>query len=245
MIALAGDVPYGTASGVYRARPATVFYFPAGEPHQVGYSRCGPAFRHLWLGVLQDHFTLWLCARQRGGEPRFVKIPYVGHEAETGIDFDRHLFALCRAEKEADALLRRSRLLWAIAALIFAAVEKSSGLRTAETGADFQRRVIAAAQKHVQETAGKGVSLKTLARFAGYSKFHFLRLFKKYTGQTLKEYIAICRWRRAQDLLAAGKRQVEIAAALGFSGPQAYCRWRRKFARTLLPARSRLASTRD
>ncbi|MBA2479933.1 MAG: helix-turn-helix transcriptional regulator, partial [Planctomycetes bacterium] len=86
-------------------------------------------------------------------------------------------------------------------------------------------QAIEAIKRHIAQTAGNGVTLDQLARIAGFSKFHFLRVFKKHTGTTVHAYVNECRLQRVAELRAAGLTQKDIGARLGFSCPAAFSRW--------------------
>jgi AraC family transcriptional regulator of adaptative response/methylated-DNA-[protein]-cysteine methyltransferase len=58
--------------------------------------------------------------------------------------------------------------------------------------------------------------LETLADRAGYSRFHFLRMFRAHTGLTPRRYAEGVRARRLQAALAAGERVVDAVAGAGF-----------------------------
>ena len=54
---------------------------------------------------------------------------------------------------------------------------------------------------HVRENLNEDLSLDTLARVAGFSPFHFHRLFKSITGETINEMVIRLRLERAAALL--------------------------------------------
>jgi len=145
-----------------------------------------------------------------------VRTLCLGTQGEAGISFERAFHALAPRPDRPPALLR-ARLLSAISAVVCAAVDKGYAAGDAEAPERFQARIIATIQRHLQETAGKGASLDSLCRAAGYSKFHFLRLFQRHTGETVKQYINGCRLRKVRELRAARRPQKEIAAALFIS----------------------------
>lgn len=43
--------------------------------------------------------------------------------------------------------------------------------------------------KYIDEHLKENISLKQISDIAGYSEFHFSRMFKKSTGSTLQAYI--------------------------------------------------------
>ena len=62
------------------------------------------------------------------------------------------------------------------------------------------------------------LSLDTLAAIAGYSKFHFSRLFKKYNNMSCIQYINCKRIKMAEQLLCDPEISVtDIAMRSGFS----------------------------
>ena len=62
------------------------------------------------------------------------------------------------------------------------------------------------------------LSLEFVAQQAGYSRFHFLRAFRKAYGETPRAYLTRRRIERARDLLRSANLTVtEISHMVGFS----------------------------
>ena len=59
-------------------------------------------------------------------------------------------------------------------------------------------------------------SLDTLAKRSGYSRFHFLRMFRDHTGLTPRSYAEGVRARRLHAALADGSRVIDAVAEAGF-----------------------------
>ena len=59
-------------------------------------------------------------------------------------------------------------------------------------------------------------SLETLADRSGYSRFHFLRMFRDHTGLTPRSYAEGVRARRLQASLVAGTRVADAVAEAGY-----------------------------
>ncbi|MFA4945709.1 MAG: AraC family transcriptional regulator [Lentisphaeria bacterium] len=73
--------------------------------------------------------------------------------------------------------------------------------------------------------ADDGANLDELARRAGYSKFHFCRLFKRETGLPPWQYLTARKLDRAKELLLGTRRSIkEIAHELGFAHPDYFAR---------------------
>jgi AraC family transcriptional regulator of adaptative response/methylated-DNA-[protein]-cysteine methyltransferase len=66
------------------------------------------------------------------------------------------------------------------------------------------------------EAAETMPSLEALAKRAGYSRFHFLRMFRDLTGVTPRGYAEGVRARRLQSALAGGARVADAVAEAGF-----------------------------
>ena len=81
--------------------------------------------------------------------------------------------------------------------------------------AALARAVVAAASADI-EAAEAIPALDTLAARAGFSKYHFLRLFRAHTGLTPRRYAEGVRARRLQAALAAGTRVADAVAGSGF-----------------------------
>lgn len=79
-------------------------------------------------------------------------------------------------------------------------------------------RKLARVKDFVESALDQDITLESLAREAGYSRAHFLRMFHKSTGTTPHQYVMQRRVARAEQLLTASPLGVaEIAAACGFS----------------------------
>lgn len=78
----------------------------------------------------------------------------------------------------------------------------------------------------IQTNLDQPLSLQTLAEVAGFSPFHFHRLFKSLMGETLSDYVQRTRLERAANLLIYHPHRsvLEIALACGFSGAAVFSR---------------------
>jgi AraC family transcriptional regulator len=86
----------------------------------------------------------------------------------------------------------------------------------AEAGARDRRRAVEAAL-WIDERSDSQIDLEAMAREAGLSAFHFLRLFANVVGATPHQYLVRSRLRRAAWLLADDSRSItDIAYDVGF-----------------------------
>jgi AraC family transcriptional regulator len=79
---------------------------------------------------------------------------------------------------------------------------------------------------HIEAHLGDELTVQSLAQVAGFSPFHFHRVFSAVTGETLGQLIARLRVERAAtELLAHPSRTVtDIAVSTGFANPSAFSR---------------------
>ena len=81
--------------------------------------------------------------------------------------------------------------------------------------------------------ADAALALDTLAAGAGWSAFHYLRVFNAVLGVTPHQYLVRCRLRRAAALLADGDRSItDIALDAGFADLSNFVRSFRRAAGT-------------
>ena len=75
------------------------------------------------------------------------------------------------------------------------------------------------------------LDIDTVARRAGYSKWHLQRIFKEHTGQPLGEYIRAKKLQKSIERLAHSNEPIlNVAIALGFDSQQSFNRsFKRQF----------------
>ena len=78
---------------------------------------------------------------------------------------------------------------------------------------------------YIDENLSSDLSLDTLSKIAFFSPFHFHRIFKHITGETLNEYVIRRRIEKAAlDLLHKNDTTTEIAHTYGFSDISSFSR---------------------
>jgi len=83
----------------------------------------------------------------------------------------------------------------------------------------------------MHEPGAGAINLTQLAELAGVSRFHFVRMFRRSTGETPMAYLERTRLERAQQMILAGKQTLaQIAAAVGYADQAHFTRrFRRHF----------------
>lgn len=84
--------------------------------------------------------------------------------------------------------------------------------------------------EYIEQNLHEELSLESVAQFAGFSKYHFLRIFQKQVGVTASEYI---RYRRIADsanmLLYTDEKIIDIAFYYRFETQESFTRSFKKY----------------
>src|ERR1700761_2529692 len=82
-----------------------------------------------------------------------------------------------------------------------------------------QIKTVIGTRHYINNNFDKTLNLDVLSDVRFTSKFHLLRLFKRYYGQTPKQYLTDKRIEKAKELLAQGWSVTETCFAVGFDSP--------------------------
>ena len=77
-------------------------------------------------------------------------------------------------------------------------------------------------RNHINNNFDKEVNLILLSNIGFASKFHLLRLFKKYYGQTPQQYLTDKRLEKSKELLKNGLAVTETCLSVGFECPSSF-----------------------
>lgn len=78
--------------------------------------------------------------------------------------------------------------------------------------------------KYTDSHLEEDLSLDWAADYTGFSKYHFLRLFKEYTGMTYYDHLSHKRIQAAQKLLSSNESITNIAVRTGFNNLTSFSR---------------------
>ena len=78
--------------------------------------------------------------------------------------------------------------------------------------------------KYTDSHLDEELSLDWAADYIGFSKYHFLRLFKEYTGMTYYDHLSHKRIQAAQKLLSSNESVTNIAVRTGFNNLTSFSR---------------------
>lgn len=233
LMVVAGESAFGWRGGLWASAPGSVFLLEAGEAHDVGYPPWADGLLHVWLSLAPGHASGSLVAVQDG---RVQPLGGVHAARADGPPWPEVncLWTQCAEDTVLPAAAGRSLVL---AALRLVLADLARELLATEppvhAAAELRRQAVQTACRLIRQASGRPVPLDALARAAGYSKYHFLRLFTRQTGLTVGQYTDRCRGEQVAVLRQQGLRQKEIAERLGFSAPSAFSRWLRQRGRDL------------
>lgn len=90
---------------------------------------------------------------------------------------------------------------------------------------DPEAERIAAAAAYLRENCAQPLTIEEIARKCNLSKFHFIRVFRRFTGWTPYEYLTLVRIDEAKNLLTSTSLGLsEIAARTGYADAKSLIR---------------------
>jgi AraC-like DNA-binding protein len=85
-----------------------------------------------------------------------------------------------------------------------------------------QLETVIGTRHYIDTNFDKELNLDLLSHIRFTSKFHLLRLFKRYYGQTPKQYLTDKRIEKAKQLLLQGTKVTETCFDIGFDSPSSF-----------------------
>jgi len=223
MLVLSGEVEQSIAGTLFKGSPGTVFLYDSMERHDNGFPPNAPDCDMLWLFFFPPDAIAFSMLELRNG--RYIcRFRHVISSAER--------FECLNASwdmAKAGSVPGFSRLN-ATLNLYFAdvALAMNASGRISDSIEDIpSHSSIKEVMQLIHRNCGKGVDITSLAKFAGYSRSHFLRVFKEYAGCRVQECIDRERLARLGELMKNGLPAKVMAAELGFSSSAALAHWRK------------------
>lgn len=78
--------------------------------------------------------------------------------------------------------------------------------------------------QYIELNFSEPITLDSISSHVGFSKYHFIRLFKEYTGTTFYDYLTTKRIQHAKELLKSTLGITDIAFSCGFNNQTSFCR---------------------
>ena len=221
LLVLSGSVVQQLNDLFYRIPEHTLLLINQHESHTIGYSNDSEGL-HCWIVLLPGEL-LWNFAYCKKGEYSYIK--------RGGLPRSELYNALERCWKNCSSVMPELEKKAYVSEIhgILSLILISIGRQLSNPQRQPQLSSEECARSAIQHVAAYlhencGCSEKEMARMAGYSQVHFVRLFQRHTGMTPKKYINVIRYRKYAEL--KGKMPVkQLAALLGFGSSSAFAHW--------------------
>ena len=86
---------------------------------------------------------------------------------------------------------------------------------------DLTKKIVAS-KLFIERNFSDNINLESIAAKAHVSKFHFIRLFKKYYGRTPNQYLQEVRIENAKKLFKKGKTTDLVCTSVGFTSKTSF-----------------------
>lgn len=223
LFAISGSFFQTFRGNCYPCVPGSVFLFDSFEVHDRNYPRNVPSMFHLWMSLAKDSVIVsWHCLETGNGIVKSRR--FIPGSSETEILL--RTWALLGSDMP--EYLKRIRICNALSNIFLCIIDKDAETRELNETSEHQKRVVEIVMKHIKDNLSGTNNLDRLAHMAGYSKYHFFRLFKECAGKTLHDYINDCRIARVKAMEKDGFSKKDMSNALGFSCPPAFANWYKK-----------------
>lgn len=216
MVVLAGEYVYYLNRHFYLASPGTIFLIDGNIDHEYFYSLDADKLRHLWF-FGGNGFQKLLA--------QYIKVDNGVYDTVERISLDypvKNLRMKWAVLSENSTLDLKEEMIH----LIRCTIEYMKS--NCSDNIMYQRNIVRMTKRRIKQSLRHGMSLDHIARLGGYSKFHFTKIFKEYTGFTVLEYVNLCRIDKYKKLRRKQMRKKEIAYELGFSSLSSFCNWMKK-----------------
>lgn len=228
MMCLEGECVFSHENTQYACTPGTIFLIDKNEKHDSFYPRQTNGVFHLWMCLVEGIVTNAVVSVNKG---RYTPLNNVRKPVTRRLEAVRLLYSTWDelhgfSANDLPERYKHQKIHVALSAFLTELV--GLGYKEPESDSDsskHQKQVIDIIKAHIVDTGGRDLSLDQLAHTAGYSKYHFLRMFKKHTGHTIHSFINQQRIAVTRERLHSGYRKNEIAEELGFSSPAVFSRW--------------------
>jgi len=226
LLALKGNALISLNGTSYLCSPGSLFLFDELEEHDYTYSPATEDIDHLWFYVLKHQLVVRIVTIRNHCLENFGHDLIIKMKNLLSLKFE--IWDFLKNSTLPDDF-KRKKIVSIISLLMLELFEYDLNYdKTTKITKKYQAQTIDVIKEHIINTSGKYLTIDKLAKIAGYSKFHFLRLFKEYTGENIHGYINNIRISKVKDMLKNGHSKKEIAEVLGFSCASSFSHWCRK-----------------
>ncbi|CAN5388929.1 hypothetical protein BH09VER1_BH09VER1_07780 [soil metagenome] len=238
LFCLSGEHFYGFRDKVWQITPGTVLLIDQRDSHDSSYSPFQPLCRDLWIHFLRPNFFVTNEAIVNGIQVNEAGVAsadtqgledqenYQIHNVRPFAESINLAWNYC--EKEPDHDFNLVQLKSSVTAMLLEVILRGTKPCSTPEKVAHQKLVVEEIKTYVQSHLGADLSLNNLAKMAGYDAVYFHRLFTRFSGEPLHQFINTQRLQKAKELLLDRQKIISIADALGFAHSSNFCRFFRK-----------------
>jgi AraC-like DNA-binding protein len=235
---LSGEHFYGFRDKIWRVVPGTIILIDQRDTHDASYSPFQPLCRDLWIHFLRPNFFVSNEAIINGAkvnEAGVSKADTQGLEDQENYQLpsvrpfaESINLAWNYCDKEPKNAFNLTQLKSTVTAMLLEVLLRGSKPCSTPEKVAHQKLVVEEIKTYIQSHLGANLSLNNLAKMAGYDPIYFHRLFTRFSGEPLHQFINTQRLEKAKEFLLQGQKIISIADALGFAHSSNFCRFFRK-----------------
>jgi len=211
LVTLSGEHFYGINGELFAFSPGIIALLPRRLPHDSGYSEHHAECIDFWIHILPHNKTT-LNFIHHTPATGTVSVPVPLPSVSLLEDFRRAGALLDRMENHLDQQKAHHFVAYLLHELFGMIMDADSKSQTVNIIS-----LVEGIKQYIMEHLTDSLSLSDLAVAAGYSSFHFHRLFLEAEGITPRNFVEGQRLKRACELLKAGQTVTSAAMDSGFS----------------------------
>ena len=225
LLVLDGECEYMIGDKLYCGGADTAIVVPPGIPHEAYYPDVVPHGRHLWILLLPNFIQFHLFMIDDKGIRRDMVLN--GEHCFSPGPHEQLVAALDRAERLGgvpEVLAEISLLVNLLAVRLISFYREALQNETRSTESR-NRLLVNSAKEYIDVQCGRDCGIDLLAKRCGCSRTHFTRIFRRYAGCSVLEYINRRRLKRYLSIHHDAPVKI-LAQELGFSSASAFIHWR-------------------
>ena len=228
MMVLDGECEILIGDRMVSGSSGTLMLVNAGERHQWGYPPNSRPSRHIWI-TFWPHYINFSLLSDSGSTQRSMPI-FRNYRY-----FDQYIInsvfrtwdALLAGDTSEENLAEFKALIRLLSVKLAKMYDDAVAEESRLSAAERRGKKISRVMRYIEVQSGRNCSTGTLARLAGYSRTHFVRLFRDYVGCSVLDYINGQRRARYQALHDHAPLK-SVAEQLGFHSEAAFIHWRKQ-----------------
>lgn len=220
LVCLSGDHAYGIGTHAAQLHTGSALLIRSAIPHDAAYSVHHAACTDFWMHFLPDGLVAMKLV-DHDPRRRIRLIPIACPTGALALDF-RRAGTLIEQHRNGDGISGRKTLgfLTYVLQAVFEVLAEGGVRKVPDHESSIIEAIKHYACRHLQDR----LTLTELARVAGYSPFHFHRMFLRIEGITPKKFVLQKRLECACSLLDAGHSVTSAALDAGFSDSSQFAR---------------------